>query len=610
MGKEPAPPPRGDSAGRGELPVLGMLGAGAAQASPTAAPELISPASSSYTASPLTIAYRLPEAASTVELTILGEDEFKAVIALTGAEAREAGEHTVSFDTHDVDATSGIENHTGTTEFPDGAYSIDLDYENTSGGGLNGADATDVHVVTATAAPSLTAPADGSEASGPFTIEYSLPEAAASGTVALRLEGESSGASVIALKGGLAGAHAVTIDPADPLDAPEVASGPSRLPSDKYKLTLSYQDFLGNPAASSSAVEFTLERKCAPGYYSAPYGEAPCDAAETGHYASGPGATEETECRAGAYSADIGDASCLPSPAGFYAPAGSVSAIPCSVGTHDPHASSTSPAACEEDPPGSYSLAGAAEATLCGPGRFAASWGSFECVLAEPGHYVQGHGASSQLPCPAGSYSSVTGAASCRLAPVGSYALEGAVEPTPCPAGTEANSEGQSKCTPMTLAPGGSGSTTSSLTLPLTQAAPAPGPATVAPRVSRLRIDRRSFPQKALAAGSAHGPAVSYLLSARAALRYTLYKSLTSHPLAGCQRSGARCRTIASSSVAALRAGPHTASLASILRQAAGADAKSASQRKLAPGVYVLTVEVLGAQGASPQPASVRFAVL
>jgi len=388
----------------------------------------------------------------------------------------------------------------------------------------------------------------------------------------------------------LAGEHAVTINPASPATEPGVASGPSRLPSDKYKLTLSYQDFLGNPAASVSVAKFTLEDRCTPGYYSSPYGEAPCVAAETGHYVPGPGATKETACAAGSYSSNLDAISCLPSPEGFYAPAGAANAIACMPGTHDPHTSSTSSAACEEDPPGSYSETGAAEATLCSPGRFAATSGNWACTLAEPGHYVQGYGADSQQPCPAGRYSAVTGAASCELAPIDSYALEGAVEATPCPTGTEASSEGQSECTPIKLTAGGGISTSSTPSLtPLTGK---PIPLIVAPSITKLSINERRFRQLA------HGPTVSYILSSGAALRYTLYRSAKSHPPASCQGSGAKCRTISSLSTGALPAGKHSASLASILRHGKG--------HRLAPGPYVLTVQAVGGS----HPASVRFTVL
>lgn len=586
----------------------GCFGTGIAQAAPTAAPTLISPASSSYTSSRLTITYVLPEATSSegVGITFLGEHGFKAVIKLTSAESYEAGEHTVVFDTEDLDATSEIENQTaGTSELPDGTYKIALYYKNDSGGGNSTAEATDVHIVTATAAPSLTAPADGSEANGPFTVEYTLPEEAAAGSVTLQLEGESSGLSVLALRNAQSGAHAITINPANPLEQAGIASGPLRLPSDKYKLTLTYQDFLHNPSASSSTVELTLERKCGAGYYSTSYGEAPCLLAEAGHYVPGVGATEETACAAGTYSSVLGASACPPSPAGFYAPAGSATAIPCTPGTHNPHTNGTSAAACEADPPGSYSPSGSAVAILCEAGRFAAGWGNHECTPAEPGHFVQDRGANSQLPCPAGSYSSVAGAESCELAPVNTYALEGAIEPTPCPTGTEASSEGQSACTPIASSSGAGGD--SGGDTPTLQIAP---PSTTAPSIADLRINERRFRQGAIAARSGHGPVVSYRLSATATLRYTLYRSSMPHPPAGCQGKGAKCRAIAGWSTGALAAGAHTASLASILRQGKSSRARSASQPRLAPGRYVLTVQILGAQGARSQQASVSFAVL
>lgn len=600
------------------------LGAGSAQAI-TTAPQLISPTSSSYTKSPLVIKYKLPEeaATNTVTLTILGAGEFKSVLVLTGAAAGKAGEHTVSFNTRDLAETAGVDNETPEyTELPDGVYSIDIDYQNAAHDSPAGAGVAGVHIVTVTATPTLEEVTGGGEVTGPFTVEYSLPEQALANSVELLFEGETTGTTTITLTNASAGQHAVIINPADPIEHPsEVASSsPPKLKSDKYKVKLLYNDFLFNPAASSNSVGLTIERRCTPGHFSAEGGEAPCQPAAPGHYAPGTGATSEFECVAGTYSASSAAASCLPSPAGSYAPAASANPTPCPAGTHDPDIQSTTAAACKANDPGSWSEEGAAEATLCEPGTFAAAPSSLVCLPAEPGHFVEDQGATSQRPCAAGSYTNATKTIQCMLAPVGTYAQAGAIEPTPCPPGTQALSEGQSECTLIPPASAqaaddsGSTATYSSTTINnfSTTAAPLVSALTPAtPAVTQLRIDHRRIGKRTLAKAMAggHGPAVSYRLSTAAKVSYTLLRSPSSHA-ASCQGRHGRCHTVARSITGTLRAGRQRTSLASILDGTGARLAKRHAHQRLAPGTYVLTAQALAGAGTKSGVASVAFTVL
>lgn len=612
---------------------------GASSAWATTAPELISPASDAYTKAPLAITYELPEEAAggTVEVTLLGPDGYKVVLVLTAAEFDAAGQHTLSLNPADLEATPGVTDETpGEPPMPDGAYEIDLAYENTAREGLEAARATGVKLVTSTGTPTLTAPVDGSEWHGPFTVKYSLPEEAQASSLMLVVEDEA-GTHTLTLNGRQQGEHELEVVPWNLLMSQEVLSvtGASTLKSGSYKLRLTYQDFLGNAPASSRVSEVTLETRCARGYYSTS-GEAPCKAAEPGYWVGSVGATSQIACEAGTYNPYDAAVSCLPAPEGRYAPAASAFAILCPAGTHDPHEFSTTAAACAADALGTWSGVGAAQATLCEAGTFAPNPESFICEAATPGHYVEAEGASSQRPCPGGSYTGIERSTACTLAPVGFYAPEAATAPVPCPEGTEASTEGQAQCTAITAKPpaqepagGGStatgpgdattASTSTPTATPSTESAAsvlgvAPAPA---PAIAALRIDRPRFARATLAtkAGHGHAPLVSYELSAGARVRYSLYLSSASTAKGGCEGARARCTALGHWTSATLKAGRERATLASILASVLGgrrasAHAHGRAAGALKPGVYVLTAQALGAQGAKSRQASLVFAVL
>ncbi|HTR89861.1 MAG TPA: hypothetical protein VMG62_07100, partial [Solirubrobacteraceae bacterium] len=460
-----------------------------------------------------------------------------------------------------------------------------------------------------------------SEEHGTFTVEYTLPEPALNDSVKLLFEGEATGLTTVTLANVAVGRHAAIVNPADPIEHAEVeSSSPLKLKSDKYKLTLSYQDSAGNPQASSSAISLTIDRRCKAGHYASSGGEEPCQEATPGHYVAAVGAEAQLPCLVGTYSSEAAATLCLPSPAGHYAPAASPGAIACPPGTHDPDTHSTSEAACKPDVPGTWSELGASEATLCEPGTYAVEYESHTCTPAELGHFVEVQGASAQRPCAPGTYSNETQTAHCKLAPLDTYALEGAIEPTACPAGTRTLSEGQSECTPVppaapaTTSGGGSttiDSTTINNTFLTSTAAPlvrAPAPA---PTITGLRIDRTRIHRATLAGATAakHGAEVSYRLSARAKVRYTLLRSASAHGKS-CTGRHARCHTVSALTSATLRAGRQRASLVSILAGVRARHGARHAHRALSPGRYVLQAQALGAAGARSKVASVAFTIL
>ncbi len=115
-----------------------------------------------------------------------------------------------------------------------------------------------------TLVPALTAPVSGAISTNPISIAFSLPEQAFANSVQLTFAGAQSNYTVtLANSQATAGPHAFTIDPANPLLSPEVASG-AAIPEGNYNVSISYQDSLGNPAAASNIATNVLIDTTAP----------------------------------------------------------------------------------------------------------------------------------------------------------------------------------------------------------------------------------------------------------------------------------------------------------------------------------------------------------
>ena len=103
-----------------------------------------------------------------------------------------------------------------------------------------------------TLAPSLLAPTDGTVTTTPVKISYSLPEDALTGSVTVSfVSGATLRQLVLAPDQGSAGAHTFSFDPSNPGASSEIESGSSSIADGTYVVTISYQDALGNPAATS-----------------------------------------------------------------------------------------------------------------------------------------------------------------------------------------------------------------------------------------------------------------------------------------------------------------------------------------------------------------------
>lgn len=436
----------------------------ASQALATTPPELLSPTHHQSFSTDLLLRYKLPEAAAPGTLQLMLERSGTTTTVTMAGTADTKGEH--EFELNVKDLTSSPEVLSASSDsLADGEYEVLLAYKNEPSGQIAEDKAEGVVIKTVTGAPSLTSPAPKSVEEGNFDVTYSLPEEGLAGSVRLVFEDEAHSFHAIVLESAAAGTHTVEIRPLKPTEAAGVASGPTELPSGPYELTVAYQDKLGNPAASSTAVEVTVYEKprCEPGRFSAS-GESPCTECEKGrfapevgmdvclpsspgHHVSRTGQSSEEQCPAGTFSDETQTIDCTPAPSGHYAEGlGTVFPSACPPGTNDPRTESASQAECEPDKPGTYSMEAAAEATPCEAGTFASGYGNEACLPAQAGYYVGAPEAAQETPCPAGTYTSAAKSIVCARTPPDTYATSGALAPIPCPLGTESPA-GSSSCT-------------------------------------------------------------------------------------------------------------------------------------------------------------------
>jgi hypothetical protein len=509
-------------AGQASLVALLFLALATAPAlAATAAPELIAPISGGPAHnSPLSIEYELPEAGSTATLSFAPTTGSPIVVTLTSAAAA-AGRHHFFLNLHELGGEAANVKEASAASLPDGEYALVLSYQDLAKDPVATATAERVKIKTVTSAPVVSEPVSEQTFRTPFTVTYALPEPALPGSVKLLLVGSSAGAKslLVSASGESAGSHTVEIVPSNLSGGAGIASATSeRLPTDSYQLSLSYQDAIGDPAASAVSVTVNVAYpKCGVGTYSAS-GEEPCVGAPKGSYVATEGATGASECPAGDFAPEAGLSQCLPSspghyvpaagakaeleceqgtyndttdqsacvpaPWGHYAPKGSLFPIACAAGRYDAHTNSPSAEFCEFDSPGWYSGEGAAEPIPCVPGKYAFAYGSEACLPAPPGSYVSSIGASIVSACPAGTYASAPASVACTTTPQDTYATGGASEPTPCPAGTHAP-EGASSCSAASSGSATDGSTqpgasTNSGASVVAPSLAAPGPVTPA----------------------------------------------------------------------------------------------------------------------------------
>ncbi len=231
---------------------LGALPAGAGAA--TTPPTLSSPASGTTVGGQISVSYTLPQTplAGSVQLTFSGT----TTTSLTLSNA--SGSSTFSFSASDPAASADVQAVGGHSTIPDGVYTVTLSYQDAAADPSSSASATGVTVDTSTHSPVLSAPSSGVTVRGPLSVDYSLPQAALAGSVSMTFSGAVTRVLTMV---DASPSGAFQLDPSDPRGSPQVASisGGTTIPDGAYTVTVSYQNYLGDPLASSDAVTVTLD---------------------------------------------------------------------------------------------------------------------------------------------------------------------------------------------------------------------------------------------------------------------------------------------------------------------------------------------------------------
>ena len=225
----------------------------------TQTPVLTTPAASTAYSSPLPVAFTLPEPALAGSATLtLSSGSVTRVVTLAGS-LDTAGSHSLSLATSSLETSPGVASVLGGDTLPDGTYTVTLAYQDQYGNPQATASATAVTVDTVTLAPVLVSPTSGTY-TGTLPLTYTLPEAGEAGTVSATFSG-SAAARTVTLTDASAGTHTVNLDPTDLASSPGVGSvaGGSTLPYGTYVVTLSYQDSLGNPAATTTVANVVVQ---------------------------------------------------------------------------------------------------------------------------------------------------------------------------------------------------------------------------------------------------------------------------------------------------------------------------------------------------------------
>jgi HYR domain/FG-GAP repeat len=113
---------------------------------------------------------------------------------------------------------------------------------------------------TATNMPILVMPASNAAVTNPVSVEFALSETALPGSLILHFNGLTNHSLTLAGTQETFGTHSFPFDPANPTGAPQIADGMS-IPDGTYTVTLVCQDAFGNPTASTTAINVTIDTK-------------------------------------------------------------------------------------------------------------------------------------------------------------------------------------------------------------------------------------------------------------------------------------------------------------------------------------------------------------
>jgi hypothetical protein len=133
--------------------------------------------------------------------------------------------------------------------------------QDSSGNNNTASNTASVVFDSVTQTPTLTAPASSAISSSPLGVNFVLPENALPASVKLTFSGAASRTLTLAATQETSGPHTFSFNPASPTAAAPIASisGGTSIPDGLYAVTLSYQDALGNPAATASATNVRID---------------------------------------------------------------------------------------------------------------------------------------------------------------------------------------------------------------------------------------------------------------------------------------------------------------------------------------------------------------
>ncbi|SVD42039.1 uncharacterized protein METZ01_LOCUS394893, partial [marine metagenome] len=246
----------------------------------TAAPTLATPAASSTDNVAINIDFTLPEAASsgTVKMTFThtsGTADNNAPHIITfNSNFETASQHTTTLTGTDLSVNANVLSvNTNTNDaLVEGAiYSVTIEYQDVVGNTAASVTNTNFTYDLTTAAPTLATPAENSIDNGTLAIDFTLPEAASSGTVKMTFTRTSGTADnnaphIITFNSNFetAAQHTNDLDGSD-LGANANVSSVDTNPNDAlvdgaiYSVKIEYQDEAGNTAASVTNTTFTYD---------------------------------------------------------------------------------------------------------------------------------------------------------------------------------------------------------------------------------------------------------------------------------------------------------------------------------------------------------------
>lgn len=241
----------------------------------TVAPTLVTPAANTRVRNPVQISFLLPEAALAGSLQLVFDNGMGQTVLGLASSMESKGTHSLSFASTDPVGTSGGLVVSGGA-IPDGAYSVTLSYRDLLG--HPAATTTNANVIldNVTQVPVLNSPASGASTKSPVNISFNLSEAGQAGTLTLTFDDGLSqrvlglGSSQIGV-----GNHSFSFNPAAPTTTSggAITSGPA-IPDGTYAVRLSYQDSIGNAAASTVNSNVRIDTATQPPVLTTPAGSS------------------------------------------------------------------------------------------------------------------------------------------------------------------------------------------------------------------------------------------------------------------------------------------------------------------------------------------------